>query len=38
MKVAADQGSGDTVNRWSCVKRITENPVDLAGVAVAETL
>lgn len=38
MKEAADKGSGDMVNRGSCVKRITEKPVDLAGVAVTVTL
>lgn len=37
MKVAADKGSGDMVNRGSHVKRITEKTVDLAGVAVAAT-
>lgn len=38
MKEAADKGSGDMVNRGSRFKRITEKPVDLAGVAVTVTL
>lgn len=38
VKEAADKGSGDMVNRGSRVKRITEKPVDLTGVAVTVTL
>lgn len=37
VKEAGDKGSGDMVNRGSRVKRITEKPVDLAGVAVTVT-